>query len=253
MNQSVEIRIISLKNQEVRRNSMRNIFSLSNYSWGFFDAISGENVDPYLIHYERGKRMKYPGHDMTRNEIACFISHREVWKQCVKSKKDFLVLEDDAYIIRNGFDVSFLGKLIDAIRNSIGEGALVRLGHGAQQKNYKRMDCLINDFQLVRYRRDPLCALAYFISPAVAEKLLNASEKFYLPVDDFMWNYNESHITVFDLEPVFFSAAVEGNPSTIGDRKKMKIKFLAKIKREFNRFLYVRKLRKIEWKIFKNK
>lgn len=249
MKNDFQIRIISLLNQNERRQKMSSLFDNSDHQWRFFDAISGINIDPYLEHYDRPRRMKFPGHDLTKNEIACFISHREVWKECIESGTKFVVLEDDASVVRDGFDISYLKILIDAISPHLERDVVVRLGHGAYKNDYFRIGELCGDFSLVRYQRDPLCALAYVITPEVAQRLVSHSQKFFLPVDDYMWNGNESGCRVFDISPVYFSTPLENNPSTIGSRKKNKQSLLFKIKREIYRAIYLNGLRKNEKKI----
>lgn len=246
MVEDFEIRVISLVKEKCRREKIQALLSDGNFCWSFFDAISGQNIAPYLHHYDRAQRLKFPGHDLTPNEIACFTSHREVWKQCVLAKKIFLVLEDDASVIREGFDIEYLKRLVSSINPLRYDDTVIRLGHGSYKKDYRIIRDLEDDFKLVRYRKDPLCALAYLITPRVAEQLVFNSENFFLPVDDFMWNGNESKSLVLDIHPVFFSTPLENNPSTIGDRKKRKQTFFFKIKREFYRAIYTRRLRRNE-------
>lgn len=243
MNNEFEIRVISLLDQKERRSRIQALLLDSGYEWRFFDAISGKGIDPYIKHYDRSKRMKFPGHDLTPNEIACFLSHREVWKQCIEKNKNFVVLEDDAIIIRPGFGIEYLQTLLNEIIPNMAESNVVRLGHGAYRKGYQVIRNLGADFSLVRYQRDPLCALAYVITPQVAKILMRKSEKFFLPVDDFMWNGNESECMVLDIEPVYFSTPVQNNPSTIGLRAKRKQNIFEKVKREFYRAIYQRNLK----------
>lgn len=247
-----KVEIISLLNQNERRDRMMNIFNESGFEWNFFDAIPGATVDAYLKHYDRDARMKFPGHDMTRNEIACFISHREVWKKCVEQNVNFLILEDDASVLRDGYSALDISRVMQEILVKAGDGFVVRLGNGGCKKVYKTFCNLIEDFKMVRYERDPLCALAYVISPETAKKLLERSKTFYLPVDDFMWNGIESGVTVLDVVPVFFAVPEDDNPSTIGDRVKPKQGIIQKIKREFWRSLYRLNLRSFEKKVYKN-
>lgn len=252
MSNDFEVRVISLANQAQRRNHMASLLSQSDLQWGFFDAIPGKEIAPYLKHYDRKKRLDFPGHDMTPNEIACFLSHREIWKQCVQKEKNFVILEDDAYVLNADYKIADVKKIISSITENQANDVLVRLGHGAYRNDYQHVAQLYKELQLVRYERDPLCALAYVISPRVAEKLLKHSETFYLPVDDFMWNGAESHVRVFDIAPALFFAAVEDNPSTIGDRKKKKVGFIKKVKREIFRAFYNFKLRKFEKEVLRD-
>lgn len=246
-----QIRIISLKNQVKRRRQMSLLFSDSDCNWDFFDAIPGKEIAPFLNHYDRLKRLRFPGHDLTPNEIACFISHREVWKQCVDAGNDFLILEDDAYVLHKNFHVEQTLILASEIRRKVGDKFLVRLGNGGYRKDFLEVSPLSNQLSIVRYKKDPLCALAYMVSPSMATELIKNSERFFLPVDDYMWNLGESGALVLDIEPACFYAAVEDNPSTIGDRKKSKMNLFGKIKREINRAIYMRNLRRIEEKALK--
>lgn len=248
----MEIRVISLLNQMQRREKMASMLNEQALPWKFFDAVSGKEIDKYLSHYDRDKRMRFPGHDLTPNEIACFISHRSVWEECASGSKNLLILEDDAYGIRKDHLVKELPRLLESIEKDINDERIIRLGNGAYRTDYSKIKHLWKEFSLVRFRQDPLCALAYVLTPACASKLVQKSEKFYLPVDDFMWNGNESGCIVLDIDPVFFFTPMEGNPSTIGGRVKPKQNFLQKIKREFWRALYRRKLSKYEKNAQKN-
>lgn len=246
-----EVKIISLKSQEKRRKHMADLFDKSDVNWSFFDAVPGVQVDPYLSHYDQKQRRRFPGHDMTRNEIACFISHREVWKLCAEAGHAFVVLEDDAYVLQQGCSVDSLKVLMEDFEKIPHRDCVIRLGHGGYKNEYHFLRKLSAGFSLVRYQRDPLCALAYVITPSVAKKLIKNSEKFFLAVDDYLWNGNESGVFVLDIEPVLFSAAVEGNPSTIGERKKEKMGPWKKLQREFFRFFFIRKQREFEKKAVK--
>lgn len=251
MKNDFQIRIISLVNQNSRRQKMADLFINSNYHWRFFDAIPGAEIDSYLGSYDRRQRMKFPGHDLTPNEIACFLSHREVWKECIAAGVNFVILEDDVSIARDAFDISYLQTLMDELSSCLVDDMVVRLGHGNYKKGYFLLNELSHDFSLVRHQRDQLGAFSYVITPLVAQRLVKNSQKFFLPVDDYMWNGNQSQCRVLDINPVYFSTQLENNPSTIGDRKKKKQTIWFKLKREIYRAIYVRKLRKNENKIIK--
>lgn len=248
----MEIRVISLSNQHQRREKMAAMLKEQALPWKFFDAIPGNSIDKYRFLYDRKKRMRYPGHELTDNEIACFISHRSVWLECVESNTNFLIFEDDAYGITNGFGICDLQNLLLNIEYFLSDDILVRLGHGAYRKEFKKIKKINDNFSLVRYKKDPLCALAYVLTPNCAKKLIENSRSFYLPVDDFMWNGNESQCRVLDIDPVFFYTPIEGNPSTIGGRVKPKQKIIKKLKREFWRIFYRSKLNIFENKTYTN-
>ena len=135
MPQNFEIRVISLKNQLDRREKINNLFDNKNIRWSFFDAISGKDIQPFLHMYDRKKRLQTPGYDLRDNEIACFLSHRAVWQECLKENKSFLILEDDVSINTS------LPRFLDSINNiieTVAENNLfIRLGNTFKKKYIK--------------------------------------------------------------------------------------------------------------------
>ena len=246
----MKARIISLENQIERRKKMESLMSSANLDWSFFSAISGKDINFSHPNYDRRKRLKFPGHDLTPNEIACFLSHRSLWIECASQEENYLILEDDAYGLRDYALADEMKSFLNLIEVSVENGYVVRLGNGGYRKVFKKIKNINEEFKLVRYKKDPLCALAYVISPKTARKLIEKSEKFYLPVDDFMWNTNESGCVVLDVDPYFLYAPLEDNPSTIGCRKKPKQGLIKKLFREANRFLYQTKLLSCEYFIY---
>ena len=111
----------------------------------------------------------------------------------------------------------------------------------------------INDtLQLVRYKTNPSSAFAYLISPDAAESLILHSEKFFTPVDDFMWRGWEHNCHIVDLKPDLIITNDIGNPSDIGDRKKPPITIRKKIRREINQSLERIKRKRYEKSAAKN-
>lgn len=247
-----QTRVISLPKQIERQRKMQEMLVKSDISWSFFDAISGQNLEGYWHHYDRKKRMQFPGHDLKPNEIACFLSHREIWKECVDSGQNFLILEDDAFSVRRGAEINDIYEVYSNISEYLNKGFLVRVSNGERKNIFRPIKKVSEDVSLVRYLKDPLCTTAYFVSPLIAKKLITNSEKFFLPVDNFIWDYGLSGCMVLDLSKNFFEVPAEDIVSTIGERKKGHLNFFRKIKREFFRAIYMHKLRQSEAKVLKN-
>ena len=239
MPQNFEIRVISLRNQDDRRKRIEALFEKQNIKWSFFDAISGKEITPFLHMYNRKKRLQTPGYDLRDNEIACFLSHREVWKECCESKRNFLILEDDIKISAST-PLELLSTIDELIKKIKSEWLFIRLGN-LFKRDFVRIKSINANSDLVRYRRDPSTAMGYLLSPEIAKTLLLHSETFFTPVDDFMWRGWEHQCCLFDIHPtILFTSDIE-TPSSIGDRSKPKIGTLNKIKREYFRALDTRK------------
>ena len=232
MPQNFEIRVISLKNQLDRREKINNLFDNKNIRWSFFDAISGKDIQPFLRMYDRKKRLQTPGYDLRDNEIACFLSHRAVWQECLKENKSFLILEDDVSINTS------LPRFLDSINNiieTIAENNLfIRLGNTFKKK-YIKVHSINKNLNITRYYKDPYGGFGYLISPLIAKNLINNSNIFWTPVDDFLWRGWDHDSCLLDIWPSLISTSDIENPSSIGDRKKPKISLFKKIKREFFR------------------
>ncbi|MEG2999759.1 MAG: glycosyltransferase family 25 protein [Comamonas sp.] len=236
MQQNFEIRVISLVDQKDRRDKVSSILDAQPLRWRFMDAVSGKNISEYMVHYDRARRLKALGYGMKDNEIACFISHRKVWQECVEAQKPCLILEDD---IKLSDSVLHAGEVVEFVNNLIldqADAVYVRLGFLRKDLNFVSVKKINSHIALVRFEKDPLTAMAYVISPQIAAKLLHASERFFTPVDDFMWRGWEHQCCLLDVFPAIFYTSDEDTPSNIGARVKPRIGLFEKMKREYYRF-----------------
>jgi glycosyl transferase, family 25 len=251
MSQNFEIHVISLKNQTQRREKIEAILEGQGLKWSFFDAIAGGDISIYLGMYDREKRLRNLGYDLRINEIACFISHRTLWEACVRQGVPFLILEDDIKINQGVGDFAQAAQIVHLIIEKIKpEYLFVRLGNLFDRK-FQVLQKISDDFDIVRYQRDPSTAMGYIISPQVAEILLAQSEKFFCAVDNYMWRGWEHGCCLLDVSPALFFTSDADTPSSIGDRSKPAIGLLKKIKREYFRALDGAQRSRYEKKIIK--
>lgn len=236
MQQKFKINVISLVDQVDRRSKIQKLLHSNTIEWSFVDAISGKNIAAWLHLYDQPRRLKALGYDMRNNEIACFLSHRMAWQNCVRDAMPYLVLEDDVKLAAPLHDIDHVVPVIHEICEYLGDELFIRLGNSHYSSKHVPLHRLGNGLDIVRFENDPLSAFAYLISPAVAQKLLKHSEKFFTPVDDFMWRGWEHGCRLLDMSDDIIFTSDEGNPSNIGDRSKPKIGILQKISREYYRF-----------------
>ena len=111
--------------------------------------------------------------------MCCFLSHREIWKESVKTKQKILILEHDAVFKEKLPQEIYFHGLVNFGKPSFGrynipsEGVILQRGI----------------FSLFSKSGGYLPgAHAYMISPVGAEKLLKHAEKYPAPTDLFLNN-----------------------------------------------------------------
>lgn len=236
MAQTFKINVISLRSQPERRAKMQALLDGVQREWSFVDAISGKDIAPFAHLYDRQRRLNVLGYDMKPNEIACVLSHRQAWENCVRDGVPYLILEDDVQVGDGFADFNAIVPVADAICESLGDRLLARLGNTRPRGQHVPVYSGISGVEIRRYEKDPLSAFSYLISPRIAVQLLKSSEDFFVPVDDFLWRGWEHGCCIYDISPALIVTTEEGNPSSIGDRCKPKLSFKGKIKREYHRF-----------------
>ncbi len=235
MQQDFDIRVISLIDQNDRRDRIKKLFENTEISWKFIDAISGKHLDNYWHHYDQAQRLKHLGYDMRNNEIACFLSHRVAWQECVNAQRPFLVVEDDITINTVFSSLDEVVQNINQLCKNLQNNFFIRTGRVVERKSYPIRQ-ISEKIQLIRCLKDPMSTIGYLVSPDVAQKLLIHSEKFNIPADNFLWQGWVHGCHLLDIQPQIFLTDEDETPSTIGNRQKPKIKFTKKFSREWYRF-----------------
>lgn len=101
------IYVINLAKREARRHRMENLAKLLGLEIEIYQAIDGsiltqEDLTKYGIKQMPGYQDPYLKRNLKLGEIACFLSHYNIWKQIVKYQYDrVLILEDDVKFTRN--------------------------------------------------------------------------------------------------------------------------------------------------------
>jgi glycosyl transferase family 25 len=222
---NLQILVISMADQLERRAHAQKELDELGIPWKFIDAIIGKNLPGFPKDYDREKRLKLFGFDMSLGEISCTLSHRLAWQECVSSNQITLVLEDDFHL-KPEFSKAL--KLALSIQD---EWDLFRLHSGSfhEVQVVRHMD----EFQLIENLKDPGSAAAFLIKPSSAKVLLAHAQKVFMPADDTIerpWLHG-LRILAFIPYPV----SVDWTPTTTTDRSKPRLSLLTRIIREFNR------------------
>lgn len=157
-------------------------------------AIDAEKLDEETInaHYEKNhysfNARFFPnvlsGGGMSQGEIACFLSHRKCWEQIVQSDDEYAaVFEDDVIFSEKAGEflcgTSWIPKDADIVKLEVLTRKIVT---GISP------DTVVEGKEVLRLYSSSLGTAAYVISRKAAQKYLQMSEKFFIPVDHFMFS-----------------------------------------------------------------
>ncbi|RYU67848.1 glycosyltransferase family 25 protein [Aliivibrio finisterrensis] len=206
------IYVISLKTATDRRESIQQQFDAIDMDFEFFDAIDGRKGEHSLFEkYNRKKRLRYKGCELTKGELGCFASHYLLWEKCVQLNQSIVVIEDDAQLEPNFKDD------IEKILN-IKKHEYLRLFVNGRYRPFNNLE-YHHGFDIVQYKRGPGATRAYLLYPQAARKFISAAQEWYLPVDDYMDQFWLNHVPCKGIRPGVVKNETEFD-STVGELSK---------------------------------
>jgi len=227
-NSKLQILVISLQRSSDRREKASQELLKISLPWEFLDAVDGSLISESPAEYKAKKVKRLQGYPLTPNEIGCYLSHKKAWQRCVESNLPTLILEDD-FILCDEFQ----SKLVALLKNA-DQWDFLRL-QGLYDVPYK-LRSQINEFAIAENLGDAVGATAYLVKPAIAKKLIGASQEIYEPVDHFLEHRKKHHLEFLTVRPYLID--ITKAKSTIDDRSEREpIKGLAKRIRSVNRML----------------
>lgn len=107
--------VINLERRSDRKEHFLNNNNLSGVEW--VSAIDGEGLTIQALNsngVDTNRLWRDPFHNrkMTAGEIACFLSHRKAWVECVNLNEPVMIFEDDA-VITSEFDEQYYNSLAE--------------------------------------------------------------------------------------------------------------------------------------------
>ena len=219
---SIDIHVINLASASDRRFSCIAQLEGLGLPYKIFEAIgSSSPLDHFSGVDMRMFRLMTRRDKLNMNEVACYASHKMLWKKCLDKGKPIIILEDDFRLLDGFMNIynsvcHWIDKL-DFIRmESLDKtGSSLSIG---KKKIFINKDSQGSSFY--HLRSVPLCLLAYAISPLAAERLINASETYQMPSDKFLQQYQIHNQPIYGIEPTRVVTSDEAEQSTIGNRKK---------------------------------
>ncbi|WP_043971042.1 MULTISPECIES: glycosyltransferase family 25 protein [Acinetobacter] len=231
--------VISLKSASDRRTHIENQFGNQSIPFQFFDAIEPVQIE------SQAKKINFTLHqgDLTRNELACLLSHVSLWQKVLDEKiAAIAIFEDDIHL---SDDAELFLKDANWLKVDI-----VKL-----EKSYKSVILDLDqlqvfddkDFVLRKLKKPHLGAAGYILTYNGAVALLDyiKQQDTLDHVDQIVFrNYiNEGGLGIYQLNPTLCIQDYILNPedqkfkTTLQwrDKKKVKPQGWKKLLREFNR------------------
>ena len=173
---------INLDNRIDRLNNVLQELGKLSIKANRFSAINGKtdiNIKQIL---------KDPKTKISSNEIACTLSHREIWKNIVKNKSPWtLIMEDDIYIENEVDQTYFAEGMIDSLS---GRKNTQIVFFGLCFETLKEIKTNNKFFNVqVSNIFEGYCCHCYAITWRMAEKLLEITSEFCYALDKYI-NYN---------------------------------------------------------------
>ncbi len=227
----MKIFVINLAARDDRRRNVALQLDDAGVDYEFFPAVEGPGA---LRKYFEGRNDWSCHMEIERkglpSEVACHASHLCLWKICVETGEPIVILEDDfsaTPVFRQA--IEFAGE-------HIGKFGFIRvepmeerwqLGEGADPVPVLETD----PFKLYFQTTVSLRTTGYAINPEVAQRFIDVSRKFTVPVDHLFRQQWVHRLPLFAIDPPAIGLAeLADDPSIVGRRKSPLRHFLRQAK-----------------------
>ena len=239
------IYVVTIKRNLDRQTRMTKLLNKHNLQFSFIEGEDGEQLDPGKLKqvFDANKSRARLGHDVTKNEIACSLSHIKALKTFLEDdKQDYALFLEDDISISNIESLETSVKLMPKPK----EWDLLYLGY--QQMNMKMPQNIhlkwllaypiLNALKLKRYDLQKIKRIfgrpynnywfragshnnthAYIVSKSAAKKIIDYNTPVFLQADVVLMDMIvEGKLRAFGLnKPVFYQS--DDLPSSIGARE----------------------------------
>lgn len=207
----MKICVISLKRSPERRENIKKQLDALGLEFEFFDAVDGraEPPHPLFAKYDYFKRLWLTNGRMpSKGEMGCYASHYLIWQKCVASGESILVIEDDSYV------KPVIVDLLPHIEDKVEQYGFLRLEPETTKCNLFMKEesdtysifFMDNNFGGTR---------SYAISPQAAQKLLNGSVCWCMPVDNYIGSLYLHDMPSYQMYPTIIPT-LEEHPEEFG-------------------------------------
>jgi len=229
----MKICVISLKRSPERRENIKKQLDALGLEFEFFDAVDGraEPPHPLFAKYDYFKRLWLTNGRMpSKGEMGCYASHYLIWQKCVASGESILVIEDDSYV------KPVIVDLLPHIEDKVEQYGFLRLEPETtkcnlfmkEESDTYSISFMDNNFGGTR---------SYAISPQAAQKLLNRSERWCMPVDNYIGSLYLHDMPSYQMYPTIIPT-LEEHPEEFGTTIQLGEEEKAKLFRKPSREMY---------------
>ncbi|PRY05228.1 glycosyltransferase family 25 protein [Paraburkholderia sp. BL25I1N1] len=226
------IHVISLP-RSGRRDAIAALLSDRGVEFHIEDAVDGRlltHSELTAVYDDAAARRRY-GRSLTSAEVACFMSHRSVWRKVVDTGRAAVILEDDAILEPVFFervlhaDESELSAVADIVL--LGRSKLRRAASSWTYFNEPlRWRASVGGLRVgVPFKQWTSGSVGYWISAHAARRALAYSDgPLGTLLDDWPWHRDEGGARVAELRPYAVWEDFERLSSSIEQERKARIK-----------------------------
>ena len=236
MTPELPVFVVSLARATTRRENMRARLDKAGLRYEIVDAIDGAQLDitPYIYRFHQRKFNRKFGRDMTPREVACYLSHYQLWERIAAAKNHCaLVLEDDA-----DWDED-LATICEEIDNLPWPWGVVLLSARQSKVSGRVLEPHIGDNRrLILPDRRIATAAGYLISQWAARALLEHCREISAPLDIAYGEWWRSEVPFYVVSP---SPVRQVEPESIinikenTNRAPLSERFIASLWRKYDR------------------
>lgn len=211
----VRIFVINLESAHERRASMTAQLAAFGLEHAFFKAIEPARALEFFDGYDERRYLANTGRTATPSEMACFASHRCVWRECVAIRAPIVVLEDDAELL------PAFPAALETVTRLADRYGFMRLQDSGPSRHVRTMPVeSAGAFTVLYYASCPYGSMGYALSPEVAGAFLEKSAVVSGPVDLFLRRFWEHGRPLFALSPFTVGEGAHCGAPTIAPRNK---------------------------------
>ena len=200
-NADLKIVVLTLRQSTDRQARIKGLLDNANIPFEFFYGIDGRvDSDPSLTMYDERKRRRAKGGKMTLGQLGCFASHYNIWKDCVREDRNYVVIEDDIL-----FDTDRFLRFIQDSRYLPREIECLWLFKNKTRNHKKYFLTKFGGFEILRYTKGPMSTMGYFLTPKAAQKFISFADPIFLPVDIYMDRYWVNNVPCLGIRPSFIT------------------------------------------------
>lgn len=212
---------INMEHQTERRKHVLSECSKVGLNPIFIKAEDGKKLTCSDIkkHTNQEKAIQTIGRELSKSEIGCALSHKKIYNKIVDESIECALIIEDDIMLKDDFV-----KIIDSIKHIKFYWELILLGHYSFH-NYNKVPSPTSFWGRKQIKKSicfaRLCnygygAHGYLVNTVGCKKLLNATDKLYMPIDHY--TSSQKFIDVYALEPVAIDIC-DLESSIEGDRK----------------------------------